>query len=459
MTVTEQLLNWLSSIFADQLEVTGRLTRCEGGFIFEMEALNANPLKFSEIQFIRGETCNVLEGDDVVSCLVTHDMITQSGLTDLVCVGLTEQDRAKPLFIAEGGKLIVNFNLVIFCIWMLLRREEASSESVEMHDLHSRFPARHSFAYRNGFLERPVIDEWFCVLKQAVHETCQPNEKIKRILLSVDLDEISRFQFCRWRTYFRRLAGSLLKFGSLKQFVAGIWVRLRRASSIQKVDPYFTFRLIEDAARRLNAGLLYFVMTGKGGHPFDNHYDLKDRRVLDFLNERAQFGTVGLHPCYAAGADSEKLKADIQYFVECSESFAASTQPIISRMHFLRWHPKYTPVFLNVNGVTEDHSMCFADRPGFRAGTSKPYQWFDIEANKALDIVMVPFVLMDVSIIDDRYAGLSDRQAFEGKVSELADAVLRVGGNFSFLWHNSELNTKKKTELFQILTNVLGARI
>ena len=103
--------------------------------------------------------------------------------------------------------------------------------------------------------------------------------------------------------------------------------------------------------------------------------------------------------------------------------------------------------------------MCFADRPGFRAGTSKPYQWFDIEANKALDIVMVPFVLMDVSIIDDRYAGLSDRQAFEGKVSELADAVLRVGGNFSFLWHNSELNTKKKTELFQILTNVLGARI
>ena len=47
--------------------------------------------------------------------------------------------------------------------WVLSRLEEIDSIGV---DQHGRFMARHSHAFRHGYLDRPVVDEWFDVLGQ-----------------------------------------------------------------------------------------------------------------------------------------------------------------------------------------------------------------------------------------------------------------------------------------------------
>jgi hypothetical protein len=92
-------------------------------------------------------------------------------------------------------------------------------------------------------------------------------------------------------------------------------------------------------------------------------------------------------------------------------------------------------------GIAEDYSMGFADRPGFRAGISVPFRFFDLEENKSTDLTVYPFQVMDTGL--RQYLGLNSHEALE-KILSLADKVRKTGGTFITLWHNESLSEWKE---------------
>ena len=63
-----------------------------------------------------------------------------------------------------------------------------------------------------------------------------------------------------------------------------------------------------------------------------------------------------------------------------------------------------------------------------------PFNPYDVNNNRYLDIVEIPLIVMDCSL--DNYMGLDIENSWI-EVKALIDKVHSIGGVFSLLWHNS----------------------
>ena len=77
--------------------------------------------------------------------------------------------------------------------------------------------------------------------------------------------------------------------------------------------------------------------------------------------------------------------------------------------------------------------MGFNDNIGYRTGTSLPYYWFDISTNEKTNLIINPFVAMDVSF--KNYLKTSSFQANQlGNLFK--QSIKQYKGNFCFIFHN-----------------------
>lgn len=106
-------------------------------------------------------------------------------------------------------------------------------------------------------------------------------------------------------------------------------------------------------------------------------------------------------------------------------------------MHYLRWEQPTTMRAWDNAGMTYDSTLGYADRPGFRCGTSHEYPAFDPTAQEQLSLRIRPLVVMECTVIDRIYLGLGVTDAAEDKINLLKRRCKQVGGQFGFLWHNS----------------------
>jgi hypothetical protein len=143
---------------------------------------------------------------------------------------------------------------------------------------------------------------------------------------------------------------------------------------------------------------------------------------------------VGLHASYTCLAD-ERLLAQ-----ERGELSRLLGGPIAgNRYHYLRmpWHAGIRA--LDRLGFSYDATLGYAERPGARAGLSFPFRPWDIAGRAPLRILELPLVLMDATLAQERYLGLSPEQAWV-EVERVLDHLHDVRGCASVLWHNDRFD-------------------
>jgi hypothetical protein len=140
---------------------------------------------------------------------------------------------------------------------------------------------------------------------------------------------------------------------------------------------------------------------------------------------------VGLHASYRA-RDEPGAISD-----QATELRAAlpSNSLLLSglRHHYLRSAPKRLAEELRAAGIRYDSSIGWASRPGLRAGTPYPYRLWDPERREP-GAWELPLVLMDATLGEERYLGLSAREAF-AVATEALEPVADHGGAVAILWH------------------------
>ena len=72
----------------------------------------------------------------------------------------------------------------------------------------------------------------------------------------------------------------------------------------------------------------------------------------------------------------------------------------------------------------------------------------DLTERRPLRLRERPQVVMECSVIAERYLSLGYSKAALDKVQTLRARCQAVGGDFTLLWHNSHLNTEKDREFF-----------
>ena len=90
-------------------------------------------------------------------------------------------------------------------------------------------------------------------------------------------------------------------------------------------------------------------------------------------------------------------------------------------------------------GIEYDTSLGFSDRPGPRAGFSFPFRPWDHGPRGRPRFLELPLLLMDATLAESRYMGLSPSKGRK-EVDGVLDRLAAVGGGAAILWHTDRFD-------------------
>jgi len=350
----------------------------------------------------------------------------------------------------ESGSAHLKLDVFGSAFFMLSRYEEAIST---VRDSHDRFPAKASIAYKAGFLDRPIIDEYVEILWAAMQRVWPRLERLQctyRTLLSHDVDWPSSNAFHSPMKVLRSSAANLLKRGDLIGAIRTPWQWLNSRDRLHPSDPYNTFDWLMDLSDKHGLKSSFYFICGCTDPTKDTDYNLEHPAIRRLLrNIHARGHEIGLHPSYNTFRNQSAIVAEADRLKRvCAEEGIIQAE-WGARMHFLRWETPLTMQGLEMAGITYDTTLGYADRAGFRCGTCHEYRAFDPVSRQSVNLRIRPLIVMECTIIDERYMGLSvTPEAFE-QFMKLKNACRTVSGDFTLLWHNSQFSTVQKRELYQ----------
>lgn len=418
--ITERLIYTLDFVFKER-GLSYDLTCDQQEFLNSVKPrFNYSDLDFEGIPFLRPST-------------MLFD-------TELIVYGI-ESDRFEK---EECLKINGRIEPLAGIFYVLSRMEEYSST---IEDEHGRFPSTNSILNRFGWLDKVVCDRWaVAFLRFLVHNNVLEfvNHKTDvNVRPTFDIDNAYAYQLkFGWRRWLS-VARDILK-GDKFRIVERKLV-LKGSSK----DPYDTYDYILSIAKRGFKVNMFWLLGDYA--KYDKNISFKNLRHQRLIRKMNRTTTVGIHPSYKSNSyefyllnEKERLEVILNNMVEHS------------RQHFLKLKIPLTYPSISSMGIKHDYTMGYAEQYGFRAGTARPFKWFDLNKNKVSDLTIHPFAYMDGTL--NEYMNLSPEEAKE-RITKLYHEVERFGGEFVFIWHNETIGDYGKWKGWQaVLEHTLALK-
>jgi hypothetical protein len=259
----------------------------------------------------------------------------------------------------------------------LARLEEWGAE----RDAHGRFPSR---AY-GGDLLMPAAE----ILRERLGvPPPRPLGARFAVALTHDVDVV-----WRWTRHGVKGAFWRARHGDLRQLT-----ELARAPAhrFRGTDPWWRFRELLEAERRLGARSTFFVLAAarvpEDGLAPELYERLRPRLVEELREGGAE---IGLHPSYHT-ADEPALLDEERATLE---ALAGPIEGV--RYHYLRLDPRRNLAPL-ADRFAYDSSLGFADDIGFR-GSARPLRPWDHDRDQPFDLIEIPMAAMDATLAERHY--------------------------------------------------------
>ncbi len=299
-------------------------------------------------------------------------------------------------------------------------------------DEHGRFTAHESFAYKHGFLHKPVINIWAREIVEIIqhhYPEFKANFQKFKYIPTYDIDQ-------SWSFYEKGLTrniGGLLS-DIWKLDFQKIGQRIRVLFGREK-DPFDTFDYQYILQKQYKLKPIYFILFAALG-PWDKSISSSNNTFKALIKTLADRAKIGIHLSYASnenpdliGRESRDLEKVIK--VEITRS----------RQHYLRLHLPDTYRNLLALDLVEDYTMGYAAEPGFRAGICTPFYFYDLDYETETKMQVFPFAVMDGTLRDYKDVGIEEAKAI---IQSLIYEVKSVNGTFISLWHNESLSDQDR---------------
>ena len=309
-------------------------------------------------------------------------------------------------------------------------------------DKHGRFSAYQSIAWRDGFLDRPIVDEYGLALEEAIGYLLpgwQPTERKLRVKLSHDVDEIGLpFRL-------RSSIGHTVRRGQPKATIRDFRALIHRTDTTYQ---YLLRQVVDLSVEHHLEAAVYWKSSQAG--PYDTGYNPRDPRILEMISSFCAQGVeMGVHPSYGTFDSPQLFRHEIAALQEL-----LGEERLGGRQDYLRWRPETWRQWESM-GLAYDGSVGFADRIGFRAGTAYCYRPWLLEQRRIADLVEVPLLAMDSTL--QNYMRLEPVEALL-RLREYVARCRAVGGTFTLVWHNTKLTESGYSNVYrQLLAEIAGA--
>ena len=347
---------------------------------------------------------------------------------------------------------VIDIGLDIFgsCFFQLTRYEEMVKSDLDSYE---RFPASASLAFQEGFLERPLVNEYVELLwatLQSLWPGIKREPREPRVFMSHDVD----FPFCSiglpLTAVLRQSAGDILK-------------RRQPRLALQRMQSYFqtrrgnlendicnTFDFIMDVAEERGFQSEFYFIPQHSGGEIDGYYSLDDpeiRQLIRRINRRGH--RFGYHGSYNTFLDPKTTKDEVEVLLNVLEEEGVVQAGLGGRQHFLRWRNPATWQNWADAGMAFDSTLGFSEHIGFRSGTCYEYPVFNLFTREQLSLCERPLVVMDITLFPGYgHMNLAWDEAVSRSLA-LYEVCKMLRGDFTFLWHNNHLVTPQEKDCFQ----------
>lgn len=301
-----------------------------------------------------------------------------------------------------------------------------------LKDEHGRFSPDAGIAVQQGFLQVALVNRWALKIGEVLKKK-NPRLQFKfpryNFVPTIDVD-------AAWAYKHKGLMRSI--GGYLKNLYTGDFGEIKKRTRVllgMEKDPFDTFDLLTKLHRLHGLKPRYFILFADYGK-YDKNTPTGNHTFRELLKSLADNAYVGIHPSYASNEMRSMLAKEVD-----SLSDVLKREVCCSRQHFLRLSfPETYRNLINLD-ITDDYSLGFAGKTGFRAGICSPFKWYDLEAETVTPLTIHPFALMEGTLRD--YMGVNAGEALD-YIKPLVDEVRSVNGTFISLWHNESMSEEKR---------------
>lgn len=346
----------------------------------------------------------------------------------------------RKIFFRTGGSEIP-FDLFGASFWLLSRYEEYLPHKT---DKFNRFHYKTSIAYQHDFLEIPLVNQWQFALKELLQKR-YPELKIKirdyNFKSTIDIDNAFLY---RDKGAVRILAGFISDL--LKRNFSG----MRERASIllnRSTDPFDCYDFLIKENRENKTESIYFFLLGDYGVN-DKNISASNRHFQSLIKHISDYSQIGIHPSFGSGNRLQQLLVEISRLSSITHKQVRS-----SRQHFSILKFPYTYNSLLQAGITDDYTMGYTNKNGFRASYCHPIKWYNIIEESVSSLTLHPFTFTENTI---DYESSINKRSFAENSEPFIEAVKTYGGELVTIFHNNSFNEKMKKNYIEMIKKAVS---
>ncbi len=331
----------------------------------------------------------------------------------------------KPAFFQTEGDYAFDIFSAIF--YLVSRYEEYLPFTP---DAYGRFPHQSSLAFRENFLDIPLVNYWLEDFKTALRlkfaQLVFRNKDFK-FIPSYDIDIAYSYK----HKGLKRNLG-----GFFKSLIGGQWRYLLDRWDVlfnKKKDPFDSYEWLDSLHLYCRTRAYYFFLISKKPSGLDKNISPEKQAMKSLIAYHARGYTVGIHPSWQSGDEEAVLMEEVDQLE------AITGAPVkYSRQHYLRLNMPQTYRRLIDVGIDKDFSMGYGSANGFRASIASSFYWYDLKADKKTSLLLFPFCFMDANAF---YEDSLKPQAAFSQLMNYYRKIKEVNGLMVTIWHNNFFGT------------------
>jgi hypothetical protein len=322
------------------------------------------------------------------------------------------------------------FDIFAACFYLLSRYEEYLPHQ---NDEFGRYAFTNSLAYKENFLQVPLINIWLQEFKKTLKNKF-PEIIFKhtsfQFIPTYDIDIAYSYLYKGWKINIARM---------LLLMMRGEWSMLKERINVlrgKKTDPFDAYEWLDSLHLYCRVKPYYFFLVAKEQKGYDKNISTDEKAFRDLIQYHASGYTIGIHPSWQSGDEKKLLKEEIEWL-----EYVAEKKISHSRQHYIRLTLPETYRLLIQHNIEKDFSMGYGSINGFRASVASSFYWYDLEKEEKTNLQIFPFCFMDAnSFYEQKYTA---QQAMD-ELLHYYRLIKKVNGLMITIWHNDFLGTDTK---------------
>ncbi len=355
-------------------------------------------------------------------------LLEEQGVND-VEISVTEWE-GQPYFFKTSKQSDIPFDIFAASFYLMTRYEEYLPH---VKDKNGDFPAIESLGFKNNFLTKPIVDIWMLKFTEVLKEKFEDfTPKITKEQLQVNIGVKKAYKYRKLG-----ISRSIVGFTSdlIRFKLKDVFLRIKTWFK-PDMDPYNVYDDLVKFKNKHKFRMDFMFQLGDYSL-YTKNINFRKRAYKKLIKSMGDYCEIGLLPSYEAILDHEQLIKEIKRFEQIANHELKSVMIKDRSINFPEFY-----IGLDKTDITKDFSMGYYDQPGFRAGTSTPFLFYDLNLEQASPTEIRPYFLSSKAM----------KSKADEELLQIFKANKHLSISYVFLFDNSDFKEGQlKERIFELL--------